>query len=133
MIEIFEQFSGKNIGSGAIGDGLIGFSDVVTEDIAVEENKQEVMAVPITLTVSSQLQSNLGKIGKSENTYSKAKLGTKNIVNRARNVWVKTPGGAISIFGKKEESVIEYLITDDLAFLVTENDEVLVTNNTKIV
>ena len=123
--------------------------DFIRKDFA-SFNKN--ISVNIEVIVHSQPQAHIGKLAKTKNFYSLS-LGGSKVIQKARGihvfsraiggasavaktraipVWSKAGNGGRSIFGVKDfVPVVEYLVTDELDFIMTQDGKFLVTNNTK--
>lgn len=133
MIEIFEQFTSQKIGGDSFGSGSFGYVDVFTEKMITTPVINKNISVSIEVIVHSQPQAHIGKLAKTKNFYSLSKGGAATLPkNRAVASWSKACDGGRNIFGIKDLTpFVEYLVTDELDFIMTQEGEFLVTNNTK--
>lgn len=152
MIEIFEQFTSQKIGGDSFGSGSFGYVDVLTEKMITTPVINKNISVNIEVIVHSQPQAHIGKLAKTKNFYSLGQaasrvmqksrgahifsraIGGASAVAKTRAIpaWSKAGNGGRSIFGIKDfVPVVEYLVTDELDFIMTQDGKFLVTNNTK--
>lgn len=133
MVEIFEQFTSQKIGGDSFGSASIGYADVFTEVILLTPIINKNISVGVEVIVHSQPQAFIGRLTKTKHAYSRGSAGSRIVQKtRASHAWSKANDGSRHVFGIKDLTpVAEYIITDELEHLMTEDDEFLVTNNTK--
>lgn len=133
MIEIFEQFTSQKIGGDSFGSGSFGYVDVFTEKMITTPVINKNISVNIEVIVHSQPQAYIGKLAKAKNFYSLGQASSKVIQkSRSSHVFSRAMDGGRNIFGIKDlVPVVEYLVTDELDFIMTQDGKFLVTNNTK--